>query len=207
MDIYERHARAWEESRGPNLEIERKWLDRFTGMLPRGGAVLDIGCGTGDPIGRHLLSSDFDLTGIDSSATLIEMAKSRFPIAEWHVGDMRELALGRAFHGLIAWHSIFHLTADDQRGLFPRLARHARSGTVLLFTSGWEAGVSIGVFEGDPLYHASLDPYEYRQLLTANGFEVVAYHERDPDAGEATVWLARFAGSSRLSGGLEQTKP
>lgn len=104
---------------------------------------------------------------------------------------MRHLALGHPFDGLIAWHSIFHVTPHDQRGLSPRLARHARSGTVLLFTSGWKRDESYGDFEGEPLYHASLDPREYQDLLAENGFGVVAYEERDPEAGEATVWLAR----------------
>jgi trans-aconitate methyltransferase len=200
IDIYERRADAWDASRGPNLEIEQKWVDRFTELMPPGGAVLAIGCGTGDPIGRHLLSSGFDLTGIDSSSALIEVAKSRLPGAAWQVGDMRHLAPGRSFDGLIARHSIFHLTPEDQRELFPRLARHSQPGTVLLFRSGWTSDESYGALAGEPLYHASLEPNEYRHLLAKSGFEVVAHQERDTEAGEATVWLARFDGGSGLPG-------
>lgn len=192
IDVYERHADTWGASRGPDLGAERTWLDRFTELLPPEGAILDIGCGNGDPIGRHLLSKAFDLTGIDTSVTLIERAKSRFPGATWHVGDMRELALGRSFDGLIAWHSIFHLTPDDQRGMFKRFRRPALPEAALLFTSGTELGEAFGDLGGEPLYHASLDPQEYEHLLAESGFEVVAYQERDPKAGEATVWLARF---------------
>jgi SAM-dependent methyltransferase len=197
IDIYDRHAQAWEASRSPSLAIEQKWIDRFTELLPPGGTILDIGCGTGDPIGRHLLSRGFDLTGIDSSSAMIEAAKSRFPGAIWQVGDMRSLTLGRSFDGLIAWHSIFHLRPDDQRELFPRLARHGRSGTALLFTSGWQSDESFGNVAGEPLYHASLNPLEYQHLLGESGFEVVAHQERDLEAGHATVWLARMAGGTR----------
>ncbi|HUP14955.1 MAG TPA: class I SAM-dependent methyltransferase [Acidimicrobiia bacterium] len=151
-------------------------MDRsLHGIVAAGGTILDIGCGTGDPIGRHLLSSGFHLTGIDSSSALIEVAKPRFPSAVWQVGDISHLALGRSFDGLIAWHSIFHLRPDDQRELFPRLARHGRCGTVLLFTSGWQLDESFGDFQGEPLYHASLEPHEYRHLLAKSGFEVVAH--------------------------------
>jgi hypothetical protein len=128
---------------------------------------------------------------------MIEAAKSKFPRAVWQVGDMRRLALGRSFDGLIAWHSIFHLRPDDQRELFPRLARHGRSGTVLLFTSGWQSDESVGNLRGEPLYHASLNPLEYQDLLGESGFEVVAHLERDLEAGHATVWLARLAGGTR----------
>ena len=181
------------------MQVERKWLDRFTEMLPRRGTILDVGCGTGDPIARHLLARHFDVSGIDSSPSLIEIARTRFPGAAWHVGDMRDLALGRSFDGLMAWHSIFHLPPDDQRGLFHRLACHAQSGTMLMFTSGWQLDESVGDFEGDPLYHASLEPHEYRHLLAESDFEVVAYQEQDPEAGEATVWLARSTGGSRAA--------
>jgi len=191
IGMYERHAYAWDSARGPVLH-ERPWLGRFTELLPPGGSILDIGCGSGDPIARFLVAQHFGVTGIDSSATLIEIARARFPKASWLVGDMRELALGRPFHGLIAWHSLFHLTTDDQHPMFERFRRHAQSGTMLLFTSGPERSEALSDFEGEPLYHASLDPHEYRELLARNGFEVVAHKERDPECGEATVWLARF---------------
>jgi hypothetical protein len=60
-----------------------------------------------------------------------------------------------------------------------------------MFTSGPAAGEAIGTFEGEPLYHASLDPEEYRQLFGANGFEEIAHVADDPDCGGHTVWLAR----------------
>jgi len=45
--------------------------------------------------------------------------------------------------------------------------------------------------DGDPLYHGSLDPAEYRALLEAAGFEVVAHVAADPTCGHRTIWLAR----------------
>jgi hypothetical protein len=48
-----------------------------------------------------------------------------------------------------------------------------------------------GKLEGEPLYHASLDPDEYRLLLDRNGFDVVTHVAEDPDCGGHTVWLAR----------------
>lgn len=49
----------------------------------------------------------------------------------------------------------------------------------------------MGVYQGDPLYHASLDPAEYRALLAQNGFAVEVHIADDPDCGGHTVWLAR----------------
>ena len=106
---------------------------------------------------------------------------------------MRELALGRSFDGIIAWDSFFHLCPDDQRRMFPIFRQHARSDAALMFTSGPEHGEEIGSFEGEPLYHASLDAAEYRSLLDQSGFRVVSHVVEDPDCGRHTVWLAQSA--------------
>ena len=196
--LYDRTARAWDAVRRPTLTVERAWVERFAALLPPGGAVLNLGCGTGDPIARALLSCGYGVVGVDASPTMIALARERFPAdwfpgAEWHVADMRALALGRRFDGVLAWHSCFHLTPADQRALFPVFAAHAARGAALLFTSGLEAGETLGEWEGELLYHGSLDPAEYATLLAEQGFAVVAHAARDAACGDATVWLARRA--------------
>ncbi len=179
ISLYNRHAQAYDRLRGRSL-FEKSWLDAFAGLLPAGDAVLDIGCGMGEPIARDLIGRGFAVTGIDSSPALIAMARARFPQQTWIVADMRTLSLGRRFDGLIAWDSFFHLTADDQRKMFPVFRDHAAPHAALMFTSGPAHGEAIGAFEGEPLYHASLDPDEYRALLDAHGFRVVRHVADDP---------------------------
>ena len=192
IDLYERHALAYDHDRGRTLQ-EKAWLDRFLEHVPSSGTVLDVGCGMGEPIARYILESGFRLVGIDSSPTLIRLCRSRFTEAEWIVADMRELAIRRRFDGIIMWDSFFHLSMDEQRAMFPRLARHACEGAPLLFTSGPSEGEAIGAYEGEPLYHASLDPSEYERLLASSGFTVRAFVPDDPTCGHHTVWLAAYA--------------
>jgi cyclopropane fatty-acyl-phospholipid synthase-like methyltransferase len=108
-------------------------LDRFLSQLQPGGTVLDVGCGMGEPIARHLIERGF---GVDSSPSMIARCRSRFPGAEWLVAHMRGLDLGRRFDGLLAWDTFFHLGMEDQRGMFRRFACHLRRGghTVWLAT-------------------------------------------------------------------------
>ncbi|MFK8250294.1 class I SAM-dependent methyltransferase [Ancylobacter terrae] len=189
--LYETHAAAFDRLRGRSL-FEAGWLDRFRALLPPApAAILDIGCGSGEPIARYLAEKGHAVTGIDSAPSLIALCRARFPDHDWHVADMRTLSLGRRFDGLIAWDSFFHLAADDQRAMFPLFRAHARPGAALMFTSGPAAGEAIGTFEGEPLFHASLDPAEYRAHLDAGGFDVVAHAAEDPACGGHTVWLAR----------------
>jgi len=190
ISLYRSKAHAFDRARDRSL-FERPWLERFAAGLPAGGRVLDIGCGAGDPIARWLIGQGLAVTGVDASEPLLAMAGERLPTAEWVAADMRGLDLGRRFDGLIAWHSLFHLSAADQRAMFVRFAAHARPAAMLMFTSGPEAGECSGEFEGEPLYHASLAPAEYRSLLATHGFAVVAHSLRDRACGDATVWLAR----------------
>jgi hypothetical protein len=70
--------------------------------------------------------------------------------------------------------------------------RHAAPHAALMFTSGPSASEAIGTFAGEKLYHASLDPAEYRALLGDNGFAVVSHVAEDPECGRHTIWLARL---------------
>ena len=190
LDLYHRHARTWDRLRTGKL-LERAWIDRLAALLPPAATVLDLGCGTGDPIARHLLEQGHHVTGVDGAAGMIDLARVRLPAATWHVADMRTLDLGQRFDGLVAWDSFFHLSQDDQRAMFQVFAAHAAQAAALLFTSGPSSGEAIGTFEGEALYHASLSPDEYRETLAAVGFEVAAHVAEDPDCGGHTVWLAR----------------
>jgi cyclopropane fatty-acyl-phospholipid synthase-like methyltransferase len=189
IGLYEENAAAWDRERGRDLH-ERIWLDRMLALTPAGGSILDVGCGMGEPVARYLIERGHAVTGADSSPSLIALARARFPAQDWIVADMRALDLGRRFDALIAWHSFFHLSPEDQPAMFPRFAAHAKPGAPLMFTSGPEQGEAIGRWQNEPLYHGSLDPADYEDLLAANGFAVVQRVLRDPDCGTATVWLA-----------------
>ena len=149
------------------------------------------------PIARYVLEASFRVVGVDSSRSMIEMCRARFPDSEWIVADMRELRLERRFDGLLAWDSFFHLHMDDQRQMFPRFAAHALPGAPLMFTSGPSHGEAIGSYRGEPLYHGSLDPSEYERLLLGNGFSVLAHVSNDPECGEHTVWLTRHGSGAQ----------
>ncbi|MFN4088242.1 MAG: class I SAM-dependent DNA methyltransferase [Alphaproteobacteria bacterium] len=169
IPLYRRHAAAFDRARARTL-FERGWLERFLCAMPADGRVLDLGCGTGEPIARWLVENGRAVTGVDATPGMIALCRARLPGETWIVADMRAL---------------------DLRAMFGIFARHAGPGTVLMFTSGPAAGEAIGRFEGEPLYHASLDPDEYRGLLGEAGFAVLDYRAEDPDCDGHTVWLAR----------------
>ena len=192
IDLYQRKALDWIESRARAKLLEKAWLDRFRTLLPPAGPILDLGCGSAEPMARYLLELGHPVVGVDSSPTMIDVCRKHFPKQEWIVADMRQLALQRAFSGILAWDSFFHLCNDDQRRMFPVFREHAAPNAALMFTSGPGHGEAIGSFGDEPLYHASLDPAEYRSLLDRNGFRVVSHIVEDRDCGGHTIWLAQL---------------
>lgn len=153
--------------------------------------MLDLGCGNGQPIADYFIQQGCALTGVDGAPAMLTRARARFPEQRWLHHDMRTLNLAETFDGLIAWDSFFHLTQDDQRRMFSVFARHSHPGSALMFTSGTGHGIAMGEFEGEPLFHASLAPDEYRLLLAENGFAVLEMKMEDPECGGHTVWLAK----------------
>ena len=191
IDVYRRHGPAWARDRGDRL-VEGAWLDRFVSLLPDDPSVLDIGCGSGRPIARALIERGCDVSGVDAAPEMIALCVEAFPGRDWRVADMRALSQGRTFDGLVAWDSFWHLSPDDQRRTVTVFRAHAAPGAALLFTSGPADGVAMGTLGGEPLYHASLDGDEYRALLDAHGFEVVARGWDNPARTLHIVWLARL---------------
>lgn len=190
-ELYERHAEEWDRDRRRHL-FEKPWLDRFLSFVLSGGSILDIGCGSANPIARFFVEQGHGVTGVDSSPSLIDICKRRFPTEHWIVADMRQLQLDAHFHGLVAWDSLFHLSPEDQRRMFPLFRRHSAPNAALLFTSGPAGGEVIGKYRGEPLYHGSLDSAEYRELLDDNGFEVRAHVVEDIACEHHTIWLAQL---------------
>ena len=188
---YERHAASWDADRRAGAWIDKPYIERFLGFLPRHASVLDLGCGGGAPVALHMATHGFQVTGVDSSPTLISLCRARMPDQAWLVADMRSLALGRQFHGILAWDSFFHLNHDDQRRMFQIFAAHATAGGILMFNAGFSQGEALGSYRGDPVYHASLDHSEYEELLAGIGFELIEHATHDPAKGGRIFWLAR----------------
>lgn len=191
--LYDRIAPDWAAARSQALG-ERRWLDRFRAHMPVTGRtqqVLDLGCGAGRPIARYLAERGAHVTGVDAAPAMVALFAENLPGHDAIHGDMRRLELDTRFEGILAWDSFFHLGPEDQRTTLRTMAAHALPGAALMLTTGHRAGEAWGEVAGEPVWHASLDPGEYRTLLAEAGFDVLAFVPEDASCGGHTVWLAR----------------
>ncbi|MDB5157546.1 MAG: SAM-dependent methyltransferase [Mucilaginibacter sp.] len=196
QDVYKVYNKiaAWFSANRPTGIMEKKCLDDVIAHLPAGATILDLGCGTGIPILQYLTDKNLNVTGVDASSEMLAIAKTNFPATEFILQDMRKLSLNRKFDAIIAWHSFFHLSADDQPAMFALFEQHLNVNGLLLFTSGTEHGEAWGINGGENLFHASLDTAEYETLLKKYHFKVLTHKINDPDCDGATVWIAQYTG-------------
>ncbi|MEM8917548.1 MAG: class I SAM-dependent methyltransferase [Pseudomonadota bacterium] len=193
--IYERQARYWDNVRPTSL-YEKPWLDRFVRNLPPGASLLDLGCGSGVPVAGYFLDQGFSVVGVDYAETMIALARQRYPAAEWHVGDIRNVDVTGQFDGIYSWDGFFHLNVEEQRIAVPDLCARIRSGGAILLTVGTGQGEVTGTVGGETVYHASLDPEEYDRLFRQNGFETVTFVPKDENCHGRSVLLASGKGQS-----------
>ncbi len=178
-DLYDRRAAAFDARRPDVPDLEKPWLDRLVALCEPGGCVLDLGCGAGRPNAGYLIGCGLRVDGVDIAPAMIALARTRWPGETWRIGDMRTAALNGPYAAALAWHSSFHLPAQDQAALIARVGDALAPGAPFLFTSGDREGVAWGEMDGEPLFHASLDPADTDDALRA--------------CGGASVWLARKA--------------
>lgn len=187
--VYDGSAAAFDSQRAKFL-FERGWLDRFVASLPANPNVLDVGCGSAEPIAAHLIGQGCTLTGVDFAPAMLAIARQRFPDRDWLEADMRTLSLGKTYDGVLSWNAFFHLTRDEQRQTIPRLAEHVAPGGSLMLTIGPEDGEALGHVDGKPVYHASLAQKEYESILRTAGFAKIEFALEDPTCDYHSVVLA-----------------
>ena len=91
--------------------------------------LLDLGCGGGHNDSH--LKADFQVTGVDLSAGMLEHARRLNPEATYIQGDMRTVRLGQVFDAVIIADAIdYMLTEADLAAAFATAHAHLRPGGV-----------------------------------------------------------------------------
>lgn len=142
-------------------------------QLEPGAAILDVGCGHGDPIATALHRAGFVVHGVDASPNMVAAFRERLPSAPVVCESIEISAFhGRAFAGVLAWGLVFLLPESTQRSIIPRLASVLAPGGRLLFTAPANQGTWTDVLTDR--MSTSLGASAYRALISAAGLELLA---------------------------------
>lgn len=105
----------------PHKDGQRHVVDMLLARLPAAARVLDVGCGTGLPTARQLVGGGCEVTGIDISPVMVDLARRNVPGAAFLHRDALAVdsTLGR-FDAAVAFFSLLML---PRRQITQALAR------------------------------------------------------------------------------------
>jgi len=175
---YERIAEHYDQWWRDSNQAE---LDEFMNLVKPGGHILDAGCGTGNRVARALVDGGFQLTGIDISQKMLDLAKHNVPEATFEVGDMTALGFeDDSFDGIVSTYAVFHVPRTKHFSLFQDFHRLLKKGGALLFSVGSKENGSDGVWDWDdgnwdvvPMYWSYHSPQKSVELLKSENFEII----------------------------------
>jgi SAM-dependent methyltransferase len=154
--------------------------------------VLDLGCGCGVPVARHL-AERFDVTGVDLSDRQIERARRLVPSASFIRADMTSVVFpDDVLDAVVSCWAIIHVPVEEQPSLFDAIGRWLRPGGILLITAGGNAWTGIEEdWYGAPMFWSHREGAAYGAALRDRGFSVLEEWWIPEDDGGHTAFLAR----------------
>jgi cyclopropane fatty-acyl-phospholipid synthase-like methyltransferase len=177
--------------RAPSTAIGARAVRDWAHMLAPGAAVIDLGCGSGVPITRVLVSEGLNVYGVDASPSLVVAFRHNLPEISVACESVQGSSFfNRTFDGVVAWGLLFLLLPEEQRRLIQKVAGFLVPGGRLLFTSCAEPVVWNDAMTG--LESRSLGAAVYRKLLSEAGLCVTREYE---DEGQNHYFDALKVGS------------
>jgi SAM-dependent methyltransferase len=125
---------AWSDLRPSATRL--RYLALATELIPPGSDVLELGCGAGIPM-TAALADGRAVTGVDISATQLEMARHNVPSATFIEADMTSLGCEpSSFDAVVAFYSLTHVPRDEHLPLIERIRTWLRPGGLFLASMG-----------------------------------------------------------------------
>ena len=192
--IYDEFAETYRENRGL-FDVTEVFESFYRRLHVRKGALLDLGCGAGEPFAAMFVDRGWTVTGVDFSARMLELAAEYVPQMKTIRADMRRVEFQPgAFDAITAVYSLFHVPSAEHPALFRRLHCWLRPHARLLFTYAVKEYTGSGEFDGckefmgKMLYYSHQTPVQLYAVLEKTGFEIEAADYRTI-GGETFLWI------------------
>ena len=190
---YDKIAERWHAERRGDRVL--RYVDLLLEGVAPGSTILDLGCGTGEPIAKHIIARGFRVTAIDESQKMLDIASRVVPEAELIRADMSDADLPQKFAAAVAWDSIFHVDRRRHQAIFRKLADAITPGGKLLLSVGGSDGGEEGFtseMHGHTFFYSGYAPDETKRMLEAEGFEILLWEIDDPSShGHIAALLQR----------------
>jgi SAM-dependent methyltransferase len=161
--------------------------------LPEGATVLDLGCGSGELL-TWRLAERFQVTGVELSSRMVELARRNAPGATFIRADMASVEFPpERFEGVCAFYSLTHLPPRELPALLRKVARWLKPGGLFVASLGSRedpGSVEEEWVGGVPMYFAGHAPEKNEELVQDAGLRIVsASTEAIREEGGPTTFL------------------
>lgn len=186
MDIgkkYDKIATWWNS----NVAFSKRGLkevELILNLAKGGKSALDVGCGSGGRVIQMLTDAGFQVTGIDVSRKMVDLARLQHPLCTFLTEDIRSLETKEVFDLIIAWDSIWHIPSNEHKGVLKKLCGLLSPGGVLAYTFGDDegdkkdlsfkdnSGRQMGDLDNDYFNYGSIGVYENISEMRTNGMKI-----------------------------------
>ncbi len=183
----ERHAKRFQDA---FAERTRPFLDEFLALVPRDGAILDIGCGPGAHAG-YMARGGWRVEAFDLVPEFVEMTRQQGAVAR--VEDMETVEYSsNVFDGIWSYASLLHLQKQAWPVMLKKIWNWLKPGGILSIAVKEGVGEKWEVSEkqsDQKRFFSFTDRNELQTLLREAGFELVQEIKRDPHPNGKTVFL------------------
>lgn len=158
----------------PHKDGQRHIVDLLLSRLPAAARVLDVGCGTGLPTAHQLVAAGCEVTGIDISPVMIDLARRNVPGATFLHRDALTIdsALG-SFDAAVAFFSLLMLPRGQVMRALAQVRAALRPGGLLALAMVEADLDDVELpFLGQPVRVTGWPREQLRQVLDDAGFAV-----------------------------------
>jgi ubiquinone/menaquinone biosynthesis C-methylase UbiE len=166
-----------------NYKSYQKILAKFQNKyLKETSTILDIGCGPGNNTKLLFdLNNNYQITGVDLSDKMINLAKKSAPYCNFLVQDIRQLEFSNTFDAIIASFCIVHLTNEETIQLLQKINKILNVGGYLYlsFMAGKKSGFKTTSFSKKLFYFNYFDKNYIIENLKKSSFKILDIVQED----------------------------
>lgn len=175
------------------IQPEHK-VEKFLSYLSPNDKLLDIGCGPGRDA-SYFVEKGFDVTGIDISSKMIQLAREEVPNATFELMDIEEMTFPENhFDAVWASASLLHVPKDKINSILKQIQRFVKEGGIIYLSLKKGEGETLTPdhrYGGVKKFWAYYQEEELLSLLKNEGFTVLEHDLHDQSTSYQThPWIS-----------------
>lgn len=164
-------------------------LAKFVEILPKDANVLDAGSGSGVPVSKYLSEAGLQVTGIDISDTMLELARKYVPGGKFLKMNIKNLEFDEeTFEGIISVFALFHISRKHHGGILKDFFKILKKGGIMIINTGAGGFDGVSNFFGQPMVWSNNEPEKTLKMAQKAGFKIL-FEGSLIRGGEVQYWI------------------